>query len=98
MSNIKPALTAEEWAQIRSGNFQLDDIIARPFATIAVLNHTAPDDDPRKITRADMKAIEGAIDAIDEEYYSNKPTPLKLLQAKLAALLLPEADRALTTA
>ena len=98
---ITPALTAEEWAEIRSGNFQLDDIIARPFATIAALNHTAPDDSPYKITRADLQAIEKGlvgIDCVISEFCCNdaerratkaESNALAVTLAKLNALLPP---------
>jgi hypothetical protein len=83
-TDITPALSAEDWREV------LPNIIgsqAVPHQTMAIANAALPDDDPRKITRADVDAIETAMThAIG---YQTRGA-IKELRAKLAALLPPE--------
>jgi hypothetical protein len=91
-TDITPALSAEDWREV------LPNIIgsqAVPHQTMAIANAALPDDDPRKITRADVETvIAGAYAATDE--FPLDPDAMALeaslhrVAAKLAALLPPE--------
>lgn len=68
-------------------------------ALIALANAALPDDDPRKITRADVEAVQAAAGRIEGEWGALGPvgnrseehaTELDALAAKLAALLPPD--------
>jgi hypothetical protein len=104
MTDIKPALTAEEWAERRtSGCVQATPDVAGPPADhwhriLAITNDILPDDDPRKIVRADVAICERVLwewaahyatsrDDIDAQYAA-----LHSLIAKLNALLPPEPE------
>jgi len=70
-----------------SSDFAKDEA-ARADAAMAVSNNALPDDDPRKITRADVRAL-----LYEWECSSATDDPdafLRRLAAKLAALLPPE--------
>jgi hypothetical protein len=85
--SIEPAFSAEDWAHI------LPACQANPHQTMALANAALPDDDPRKITRADADGLSRLID--DEFPFTGKhvwPQAifLRTLAAKLDALLPPE--------
>jgi hypothetical protein len=91
--SIRPALTPEEWTIVEAekgyATEERADLIGRSsgYARIAIYNATLPDGDPRKITRDDVRALDGWADYIDRH---DPPPALKALAAKLAALLPPE--------
>ena len=92
---IGPALTPEEWASdwtrtasmegiASCGNgYSLDDDPADLAYIIAIANSRLPDDDPRKITRADVHELAYMADQTDND-------ALLRIAAKLDALLPPE--------
>jgi hypothetical protein len=84
--DIKPAITAEAWAGIRP-----DPPIEADFHARKVARHNAklPDGDPRKITRADVKAIQ-RVEATLRSGEWDLALTLDALADKLAALLPPE--------
>ena len=60
-----------------------DDLAALAAMALAAL----PDDDPRKITRADVRVLEQAVPAIS---FTGSQDHIARIAAKLAALLPPE--------
>lgn len=102
MSEIKPALTAEEWAEgDEEGNTFVDRTawayeeagVTDRFQLMALCNHALPDDDPRKIVRADVQRCMAAADRAEEHSGYNgdwRRSDWRDLAAKLAALLPPE--------
>lgn len=95
MTEIKPALTAEEWADRRRFKEQHPNQWPAPsdlLRQIATFNDLLPDDDPRKITRADVEELQEAVSFA--RYHSGDDNwPLSYaLAAKLAALLPPEPE------
>jgi hypothetical protein len=80
---LKPAITPEAWAAI-----QPDPPVEADFHARKVARHNAklPDGDPRKITRADVDALDVTHpEMTGEEYDANRRA-----LAKLRALLPPE--------
>jgi hypothetical protein len=61
-------------------------------AVVALANAALPDDDPRKLVAADVKALNESAELIEGEYHhSLLPSALCALAARIAALLPPEA-------
>lgn len=105
-TDITPALTPAEWRECvsieRGGGDPLTyAILADPQKAIAWINGNLPDDDPRKITRADVLRIEAAVLAVIAGAKASAmvgvnggvdglDAGLSRLAAKLAALLPPE--------
>lgn len=96
---IEPALTAEEWAAIGNEPLPLwpdmEHLFVmgeRPEAVIAYLNNRLPDDDPRKITRGDVRWLRGAASYLGHDSTRGEEWRARLnsLAAKLASLLPPE--------
>lgn len=92
---IQPALTAEEWERKQRqlagrwmGGITPETNTAK-FREIALLNSELPDDDPRRITREDVEAVQFASEHLIG-FNDYVPTALSTLAAKLAALLPPE--------
>jgi hypothetical protein len=96
-TDITPALSAEDWREV------LPNIIgsqAVPHQTMAIANAALPDDDPRKITRVDIKMLgvvrdywEPQVDdgaTWEDRHAARVRDTLSGLLAKLAALLPPE--------
>lgn len=96
---IKPALTPEEWEDVRLRDgctllSVVSDIGAFPDlapAAMAVANHALPNGHPLKITREDVDQVEEVCAMYDRERYQHMWAVLERLSAKLAALLPPEA-------
>ena len=92
---IEPALTPDQWARywmeaeemVRDTDATVQDYLAReypnPAREIALANAALPDDDPRKITRADVHELAYMADQTDND-------ALLRIAAKLDALLPPE--------
>jgi hypothetical protein len=86
---IKPALPPEKWAEIRTGDFMMPLWDNSDFAGVAAAaNHLMPDDDPRKIVRADVAALRSIL--AGDENAGRFWILLEPLTAKLNALLPPE--------
>jgi hypothetical protein len=94
---IPPAMTAEDWRDWSSGG-QLAHVSLRtaansfddPAALMALVNYRLADDDPRKITRADVVWLRGAISMLQDSVRKDEwAARLGALTAKLSALLPP---------
>lgn len=98
-TEIRPALTPEEWADIRAHGLP-NCCVANDFysevAQLAMANYALPDADPRKITRTDVEWLRKLL--YDRGWEDGKPgedepewdQQRDALAAKLAALLPPE--------
>ncbi len=88
---LKPALSAEEWALPNGPARQHIWDHGGLEQLIAVANAALPDDSPYKITRADVEELESvAADAINAARWSERDVaPLRAIAAKIAALLPP---------
>jgi hypothetical protein len=93
-TDITPALTLHQWQEImyygvdgatNDGTTTADD---RHYA-MAIANAALPDDDPRKITRGDVDAVDEATTFLPEQMH-DLVAILRATVAKLAALLPPE--------
>lgn len=95
---ISPALTPDEWAKV-----PWDLYAARAYAdqcefdkAMAAANYHRSDDDPGKITAADVERIE--VLAEEDEHvhelrgWKDHVSPWRKLSSKLAALLPPHRD------
>jgi hypothetical protein len=90
VSEIKPALKAEEWATAERTPRSVGINFAR---VMALANHDMPDDDPRKITRADVELLEWVAEQMRKAPIGVPDGDYKVdrLADRLAALLPPDS-------
>jgi hypothetical protein len=102
-TGLTPALTKEEWERVAAGSYQGHSLSEGQLGVprgaewinheaMALANYNLPDDDPRKITMADVEAARGGADAACAEFPCDPDlialeSKLNTLAAKLAALL-----------
>jgi hypothetical protein len=87
-TDIEPALTAEQWAEVLDGSAgSVGLLMSESAECMARANHYLPDNDPRKITRADVDQLRRLNKAwLGFEFVGLIPR----LADRLAALLPPE--------
>jgi hypothetical protein len=95
---IRPALSREQWARLHDSHgipVEIAAVLAVEnndwHGGMALCNHVLPDEDPRRITRADVETLTVTVDAMDRAYVAYLPARDNLLTliAKLSALLPP---------
>lgn len=97
---MKPALTAEEWADIdyhQATHIAMMHLNCTPFEAVAVFNASLPDDDPRKLGWADVGRCQRAADDAEARHDNSleltdyeEQKEWAALAAKLAALMPPK--------